>query len=70
MTDGKVKFDIKEEDKPHSHVLLSGKCMHRKDLQERSLVPHPNAYEIPKRFKKYEDYLKPSKPERAAAEAD
>jgi multimeric flavodoxin WrbA len=69
VTDGKVKFDIKEEDKPHSHVLLSGKFMHGKDLQERSLVPHPNAHEIPERFKKYEKYLKPSKPLRDAVKA-
>jgi multimeric flavodoxin WrbA len=69
VTDGKVKFDIREEDRPHSHVLLSGKFMHGKDLQERSLAPHPNAHEIPQRFKKYENYLKPSKPLRDADKA-
>ena len=70
VTDGKVKFDVSQEDRPHSHVLLSGKFMHGQELQERSLVPHPNAHEIPERFKKYENYLKPSKPVRAAVKAD
>jgi multimeric flavodoxin WrbA len=62
VTDGKVKFDVSEEDRPHSHILLSGKFMHGKDLQEKSLVPHPNEHEIPARFRKYEKYLTPSKP--------
>ncbi len=68
VTDGKVKFDIKEEDKHHSHVLLSGKFEHAKELQERSLVPHPNVHEIPERFKRYEKYLTPSKPQKAVLE--
>jgi hypothetical protein len=69
VTVGKVKFGVSEEDKPHSHVLLSGKFMHGQDLQQRSLVAHSNAHEIPERFKKYEHYLKPSTPVRIAADA-
>jgi hypothetical protein len=42
--------------------------MHGKDLQERSLVPHPNEHEIPARFRKYEKYLTPVKPEKATPE--
>lgn len=70
VTGGKVQFDVKPEDRPHSHVLLSGKFEHARDLQERSLVPHPNKHEIPERFKKYEKYLTPSKPQRAVTAVD
>jgi hypothetical protein len=44
--------------------------MHGKDLQERSLVPHPNEHEIPARFKKYEKYLTPLKPVKTATDAE
>jgi multimeric flavodoxin WrbA len=68
VTDGKVKFDISDADRPHSHVLLSGKFAHAKELNERTLVPHPNAHEIPERFKRYEKYLTASKPQKAVLE--
>jgi len=68
VTDGKVNFEIKEEDIPHSHVLLSGKFMHGEDLQTKSLVPHPNEHEIPARFRKYEKYLTPSRPVKPASD--
>ena len=64
VVDGKVKFDIKEEDKPHSHVLLSGKFGHAKELQERSLVKNPLQHELPQRLEKYKKYLTPLKPDR------
>jgi multimeric flavodoxin WrbA/uncharacterized Zn finger protein (UPF0148 family) len=66
VTDGKVKFEIKEEHKHESHVLLSGKFNHAKELQEHSLVPHPLMHEVPERLAKYKSYLKPSKPVHAA----
>ena len=70
VTDGTVKFEVKEEDKPHSHVLLSGKFEHARELQEQSLVPNPNHHEIPERFKKYEAYLKPTKPQKVVAQPE
>ena len=69
VVDNKVKFEISEQDKPHSHVLLSGKFAHGKDLQERSLVKHPNHHELPQRLEKYKNYLTPAKPARRSAEA-
>jgi hypothetical protein len=62
VIDGTVKFDINERDRSHSHVLLSGKYEHARELQERSLVPHPNMSEIPERMKKYENFITPSIP--------
>jgi len=69
VTDGKVKFDIKEEDRAHSHVLLSGKFEHARELNERSLVPIVSKEEIAERMKKYEKYLIPLKPVAKAVEA-
>jgi transcription elongation factor Elf1 len=69
VTDGKVKFDINEKDKPHSHVLLSGKYGHASELQERSLVSTISKEEIAERMKKYENYLTPVKPVKIAVEA-
>jgi len=45
-----VKFEIKEEHKPVA-LLLSGKFNHAKELQERSLVPHPLMLEIPSEWR-------------------
>jgi transcription elongation factor Elf1 len=69
VTDGKVKFDIKEEDRPHSHVLLSGKYGHAKELQEHSLVSTMSKEEIAERMKRFEDYLTPSKPVKSTVQA-
>jgi multimeric flavodoxin WrbA len=64
VVDGKVKFEIKEEDKVHSHVRLSGKFEHCEELKNVSLKPAPNVHELPERLKKYKEYLTPSKPVR------
>jgi len=64
VVDNKVKFDIAEEDKAHSHVLLSGKFGHADELMKVSLKPNPNIQELPERLKKYKDYLSYSKPVR------
>jgi multimeric flavodoxin WrbA len=37
--DGKVHFNVKEEDKVHSHLLLSGKFEHLQELADVSLKP-------------------------------
>ena len=68
VVDNKVRFEISEKDKPHSHVLLSGKFEHGKELQERSLVKNPNQHELPKRLEKYKNYLIPIKPVRKPVE--
>jgi multimeric flavodoxin WrbA len=64
VVDGKVKFEVKEEDKVHSHVRLSGKFEHCEELKNVSLKPAPNVHELPERLKKYKEYLTPSKPVR------
>jgi multimeric flavodoxin WrbA len=67
IEEGQVKFTVSDEDRPHSHVLLSGKFMHLEELGSRSLKPPENIGDIPAKVAKYKDYLKPSKPPRAAA---
>lgn len=64
VVDGKVTFEVKEEDKAHSHIKLSGKFEHCDELNKVSLKPAPNAHELPERLKKYKNYLTYSKPVR------
>ena len=64
VVDGKVSFEVKEEDKAHSHIKLSGKFEHCDELNKVSLKPAPNAHELPERLKKYKNYLTYSKPVR------
>jgi multimeric flavodoxin WrbA len=61
-TDGKVHFNIKEEDKVHSHLLLSGKFEHLQELADVSLMPPANYGEAGARSQKYREYLTPIKP--------
>lgn len=60
----KVTFEVSEEAKLVSHMLLSGKFSHAEDLKNISLKPLPNMHEIPARREKYRSYLTYSKPER------
>ncbi len=62
VVDGKVKFEVKEEDKAHSHIRLSGKFEHCDELKNVSLKPAPNVHELPQRLEKYKNYLTYSKP--------
>ncbi|MCM8711238.1 flavodoxin family protein [Clostridium sp. SYSU_GA19001] len=64
VVNGKVKFEVKEEDKVHSHIKLSGKFEHCEELKNVSLKPHPKRDELPQRLEKYRNYLSYSKPER------
>jgi len=61
----KYSLVVTEEQKAHSHVLLSGKFHHADDLKNRSLKPEPRMGEIPELKKKHKSYLTYSKPERA-----
>ncbi|MNM53380.1 putative NAD(P)H-dependent FMN-containing oxidoreductase YwqN [compost metagenome] len=61
MVDGTMKLDVTDEAKAHSHVLLSGKFEHAKELNEVSLKKADNAHEIPERLKKYRGYLASTK---------
>jgi uncharacterized Zn finger protein (UPF0148 family) len=64
-TDGDTyALEVTEEDRAHSHVLLSGKFQHGDDLKNISLKPDPRMGEIPELKKKYKEYLSYSKPER------
>ena len=58
-----VTFEVSEQEKMKSHMLLSGKFMHAEDLKNRSLKPLPNMHEIPGKLEKYKSYLTYSKPE-------
>lgn len=62
VVNNKVKFEIAEEDKAHSHVLLSGKFGHADELMKVSLKPNSRIHELPERLKKYKNYLHYSKP--------
>ncbi len=62
MDGNKVSLMVKEEDKKHSHMLLSGKFEHGEDLNNKSLKPPANMHEVPKKLEKYKSYLKYSKP--------
>ncbi|MCR3760696.1 flavodoxin family protein [Clostridium felsineum] len=64
VVNGRVKFEIAEKDKAHSHVLMSGKFEHVDELKNVSLKPNPKAQELPGMLKKYREYLTYSKPER------
>lgn len=57
MVDGAMKLEVADEDRAHSHVLLSGKFEHARELNEVSLKRPENAGEIPERLKKYKGYL-------------
>lgn len=65
IADGKVAFTVSDEDRPYSHVLLSGKFHHLDELRDVSLKPADNMHELPARTAKYKDYLTPSRPTRA-----
>ena len=60
-----VKFDVPEEQKSHSQMLLSGKFHHVDDMMQVSLKPNPRMPEIPEKLEKYKAYLTYSKPEKA-----
>jgi multimeric flavodoxin WrbA len=62
VENSKVRFEVVEEDKAHSHVLMSGKFGHADELMKVSLKPNPLIHELPERLKKYKNYLTYSKP--------
>lgn len=62
ITDGKVAFTVSDEDRPHSHLLLSGKFEHLDELANRSLKPPANIDEVGPKSLKYRNYLTPLKP--------
>jgi multimeric flavodoxin WrbA len=57
VVNNKVKFEIAEGDRAHSHALLSGKFAHAEELNAVSLKRDSNAQELPERLKKYRSYL-------------
>jgi multimeric flavodoxin WrbA len=57
-----AKFTVSDEDRPHSHLLLSGKFEHLQELHDVSLMPPANYGEANARAQKYRDYLTPIKP--------
>jgi hypothetical protein len=62
VADGAVKFNVSEEDIPHSHLLLSGKFEHARELDEVSLRPPANYADAGAKSLKYRNYLTPLKP--------
>jgi multimeric flavodoxin WrbA len=70
VDDGAVKFNVSDEDRPHSHLLLSGKFEHLQELADVSLKPPANYAEAGAKSMKYRTYLTPLKPPaRTAGEA-
>jgi multimeric flavodoxin WrbA len=69
VEDGQVKFNVADEDVPHSHLLLSGKFEHARELDEMSLKPPANYAEVAARSLKYRNYLAPLKPPAPTADA-
>lgn len=69
VSDGKATFTVSEEDRPHSHLLLSGKFEHLQELADVSLKPPANYAEAGGRSLKYRKYLTPIKPPRPQAES-
>lgn len=67
VVDGKATFTVSDEDRPHSHLLLSGKFEHLQELADVSLKPPANMDELPAKTAKYKDYLTPYKPPRDKA---
>jgi multimeric flavodoxin WrbA len=71
VTDGKAFFNVSAEDRPHSHLLLSGKFEHLQELADVSLKPPANMDQVGVKSLKYRNYLTPLKPpSRAAAGAE
>jgi multimeric flavodoxin WrbA len=60
--DGSVHFTVKEEDRVHSHLFLSGKFEHLQELADVSLAPPPGYDQVNARAQRYRDYLTPIKP--------
>ena len=57
VKDGKVTFTIADEDYKKSHMLISGKMEHFRELNEVSLKPNPRMGELPQLKEKYRTYL-------------
>jgi multimeric flavodoxin WrbA len=70
VVDGEVQFNVTEEDKVLSHVLLSGKFAHMDELANVSLMPPANMDELPNKIGKYKNYLSYSRPAGKAIEPD
>lgn len=64
-TETDVSFDITPEERAHAHVYMSGKFEHARELKEVSLVPHPDADQLPEKMKKYKAFIEPTKPQKA-----
>lgn len=62
--DGKASFTVSDEDRPFSHVLLSGKFHHLEELRDVSLKPPADMDQLGAKTLKYRNYLTPSKPAR------
>lgn len=62
VENGAAKFTVSDEDRPHSHLYLSGKFEHLQELADVSLMPPANYGEAGARSQKYRDYLTPIKP--------
>ena len=57
-----ASFTVTEEQAALSHIKLSGKFHHAKELKEVSLVPHANMHQLPEKLEKYKAFIEPSRP--------
>jgi multimeric flavodoxin WrbA len=54
---GEIVFKVSEEERKHSHMLLSGKQEHSDDMKAARERVYENIEELPKRLDKYKKYL-------------
>ena len=62
VTGRQAAFTVSDEDRPHSHLLLSGKFEHLQELADVSLKPPANYDQVGVKSLKYRNYLTPLKP--------
>ncbi len=67
VSGGHASFAVTEEDRPYSHVLLSGKFHHLEELRDVSLKPPAGMDQLGAKTLKYQNYLTPAKPVRDQA---
>jgi len=62
VVDNRVVFEVSEEEKKNSHMLLTGKQNHENDMLNNRKKKYEKIDELPQRLEKYKSYLSYSKP--------
>lgn len=56
LQDGRVAFEVSDENKAHSHLLLSGKFEHLQQVYDLSMTPPADFASVSRKVAKYRDY--------------